>query len=627
MKRTLCLAACLPVLALLTGCVYFNTFFNAEKAYAQALRMREKRIDKNPEDSILATPEEKLKLERSIAKSSKVLELFPDKKKYQPKAIFLIGESYLAMGEYAKAIQKYDELKRFYPAAEEMRVAEFHRAKSLFLNGQYPFARTALEKVIAGTDNPEFRREAMIYLAQLEVKNNSPQAALDLYERLLKEQAHSPLARANVHFEAARLAFELGRWEQARGHAKAEEIGKLPSRLRYRCDMLSAECLYRLGKVPEGIGELEAMLGIRLYAVFIPEIDLKLAEGRFLLNQPEKAVALLKQVPVRAPKSALSAEAFYRLGEYYLQKLRDEKQAKAFYDSAAAAGSSFRYAILALERSQALARLSELRKAPGQDTAADKAHYRDFMIAELFLFRLDNLDSALVRLDRIVGDTRQDTAFSIRAAYARAFIQEEFKKSKPVSDSLYRYVLDRYPNTEYAKQAERNLGLKPTVQTDEDEAHKLFLAAEAVRFGGSNVVAEAIPAYRKVVAGFPATREAAKAQFVIAMLFDQMIHGEEKVAGSLDSAKVAYSVLRDRYPQSPYFSIAAAKLDAAGVKAAPAAPSRASPSQPGDPRDPRRHPRSVSPTESTAAPPDTSFTPEDKPREELETDYDKVDQY
>ena len=111
----------LPALALLlSGCVYFNTYYNAQKAYDQAIRLREKRLEKTPDDSVLVTNEEKLKLERSIAKSSKVLELYPDKKKYQPKALFLIGEAYLAMGEYARAILKYDELKRFYPQAEEM---------------------------------------------------------------------------------------------------------------------------------------------------------------------------------------------------------------------------------------------------------------------------------------------------------------------------------------------------------------------------------------------------------------------------------------------------------------------------------------------------------------------------
>src|SRR5690606_13619738 len=335
----------------LSGCVYFNTFYNAEKAYAQATRMHAKRMEKNPEDSVLATPEEKLKFERSIAKSSKVLELYPDKKKYQPKALFLIGESYMALGEYSKAILKYEELARFYPQAGEIPTAEFHRAKCLFLNGQYLAARPALEKVMNQAADPAHRHEAMSYLAQLEMQSDSPLAALELYEKLLKEQARTPGARAHAHFEAAKIAFDLKQWERARGHAKAGEIRTLPSMLRYRCDMLAAACLYHLGKARLGLDELEIMLKNRLYAAFIPEIDLQRAQGYFMIGNPAKALELLAGVPKLAPKTSQSAEAFYRLGDHQLLILKNETRAKDFFDSSAAAGIQFEYGALAAERS------------------------------------------------------------------------------------------------------------------------------------------------------------------------------------------------------------------------------------------------------------------------------------
>lgn len=622
-----------PGLALwLGGCVYFNTFYNGQKAYDQGHRMREKRLDKTPDDSVLVTNDEKLKFERAITKGSKVLEIYPTKKKYQPKALFLIGESYLAMGEYAKAILKYEELKRFYPDAEEMKVANFHHAKALYLNGQYSFAKPALEKIVA--DGPaEFRGEALEFLAKLAVDENSPTAALELYEKLLKESVTNKDARANVHFEAAKLAFTLKLWERARGHAKAEEIERLGSRIQVRADLLAAECLFKLGKVGEGIAELEAMLKVRLYASFAPEINLKMVEGYFLLGQTDKALALLLKVPGLAPKSTFAAEAFYRLGEHHWLKRKDEVKAKDYYDSSAAAGTQFEYGALAQEKSQALARLAELRKST--DTTAKEVHYRDFMIAELFLFRLDNIDSALGRLDRIVKDPRQDSNHSMRAAYARAFIQDEFKKSKPESDSLYKYVLDNYPNTDYAKQAERNMGLKPSVQTDEDQAHKLFLEAEALRFGGGNLTQAVVPAYAKVVSAYPRTREAARAQFAIAMIYEGLSFGEEKVPGGLDSAKSAFYAVRESYPGTPYEKVAHAKLESAGIQpGSRSAPKPAAPA-PGTPAPSSPVPAAATPAATPAVPAPTpapaadttSPANEDRPKEELETDYENVDQY
>lgn len=674
----------LSIAAGMSGCVYFNTFFNAQKAYDQAVRLHEKRIGKNPEDSVLVTPEEKTKLERAIAKSSKVLELFPEKKKYQPKALFLIGESYLAMGEYSKAILKYEELARFYPGAKEIPEADFHHAKAMFLNGQYLVARPALEKVVNSSPNSDYRLEAMEYLAKLELADNSPAAALDMYEKLLKDNARTPEARATAHFEAAKLAFDLKQWERARGHAMDKDQKHLPTMLRYRCAMLAAECLYRLDKVQAGIDELAVMKKNRLYYKQVPEIDLKLAQGHFMLRQPSQAVDLLTGVPKLAPKTAFAAEAFYRLGDYHLRELKDEKGAKAFFDSASVAGSSYEYGILAAERSAALGRLADLRKPA--DSSARDSHYRDFMIAELFLFRLETVDSALGHLDRIVEDPRQDSTHTMRAAYARAFIQDEFKQSKPVSDSLYRYVLEKYPNTEYAKQAERNLGLKPSVQTDEDSAHKLFLEAEAIRFGGGDLGAAVIPAYAKVVAQHGATRDAAKAQFVIAMIYEQMANGEEKVAGSLDSAISAHQSTRERYPQTPYGMASETKLAAANIKPrskgpapaapvsvpAPAAPSSPAPAAgapaagapaagaatPNAPAPAPGAPAATVPSTPAAAPahgtpaheqyrggrpsPDTappatteappaadtaSAAPEGKTKEVLDSDYENVDQY
>src|SRR3954466_1018030 len=95
---------------LLGGCVYFNTFFNAEKAYHQALALREKRMSQNPDDSVNVSPDEKVKLQPAIDKCSKLLALDPDRLDYAPKALFLMGESYLLMADYSSAVQKYEEL-------------------------------------------------------------------------------------------------------------------------------------------------------------------------------------------------------------------------------------------------------------------------------------------------------------------------------------------------------------------------------------------------------------------------------------------------------------------------------------------------------------------------------------
>ncbi len=558
--------------SLLSGCVYFNTFYNAEKAFEEAMRLKKERFGKNPEDTVLVSSDEKLKLERSIAKASKVLELYSDKTEYQPRALFLIGESFLEMGEYDKAVRKYDELARYYPNAEQVPLARFHRSKALFLDGQYTFAKPALEEIVNTSPNLRWRHEAMLYLAQLEASNDSPLAALELYEKLLAQENQPERTRANIRLEAAKLAFSLKQWERARKHALAAEISKLPDPLPLRAYLLAAQSLYEMGRYGDAVAELRALLEVKNNRSYRPEIQLPLAQALLADGKPAEAVELWLGVAKLSPKTVFAAEAFFLLGEHYLKNDRDEKKAKTFYDSSFAAGEFPPHTTKARDRSDALDRLAQLRSDTSK--TATSPHYNDFMIAELFLFQLENLDSALSRLDFIVMDSTVDSVFGVRAAYARAFIHEEFKDSKPRADSLYRFVLEKYPGTEYAKQAERNMGLKPTVETDEDKAHALFLEAEKLRFDGEDALGVAVPAYRRVVESYPDTRAAARSQLNVAMLFEA---GMQTDGLLLDSAKQAYIQLHDRYPSTRYGLVAKEKLSAAGISTSAAPASGKSP--------------------------------------------------
>lgn len=603
------------------GCVYFNTYFHANKAYKQATRMREKRLNADPEDTVRVSAEEKLKLERAIAKGSKVLELYPEKTEYVPKAVFIIAESYLDMGEWAKAIQKYDELLRYYPDAEQAPMAEFHRAVALFENGSLLEAANALAAVMAKNPGPEIRREALLLSARLEVQNESPAKALDLYESMIA-QTQSERARAGARWEAARLAYDLGQWERARKHAFHDDRKRLPLLLRYKSEMLGVRACYELKQPETALQWLEEMADRKEYIPFRPEIALRRAQGLEMQGKWDAAEQAYLSVPKNAPATELAAEAYFRLGEHTLQVLKNEKEAKVHFDSAAAMGTGFDYGARGAERSAALSRLFELREAPPMDSSRPRS--QDFLIAELFLFNLDRADSALARLDSIVAAPKTDTFHAVRAAYARAYIREEIQGEKAKGDSLYRYVLENYPGTEWAKQAEANLGRPPTVVTRADEAHRLFLEAEKKRFAGEDVPAQVIPAYRKVVDSFPGTPDAPKAQYVVARLFEIKARESDSTGGEawLDSAKTAYSSLRENFGGTEYGRVSSEKLAAAGIAPVlkPTPPTTAPPPPPAGGE--RGHESRDGGQETTEIP--ATESPSGSQREELEGGGDDV---
>ena len=565
LSRTASLALLLVSGFALQGCsVYYNTYFNAEKAYDQALRLRDKRLELNPEDTLVVAPEEKAKLERAIVKSSKVLELWPNNKKYAPKAVFLIAESYLLMEDYDQAAQKYAEFIRYFPTHEKIPVARAHYAKALYLDGQNLNARDELAALLATNPQGEAKREALLLSARMQVDENSGAEGLALYEKLLEEGAFAtPEARSEAHWQAAQLAYGLGQWERARRHALAPEISILPPRLQYRNHKLAILCLYELGRYDEGIAEAVSLAKGKQYRLVRPELQLLEARGREGKRDWAGAEALYRKVVKVSDRTAVEAEAFYRIALHFWNVADREDSARVYFDSAAAAGRQFEFGALGDQKAQALARIIELRVVDTTGADSTRPHYRDFTIAEIFLLDLERTDSARVHLNRIAADTLEDSLHTRRALYALAYLEEE-AGNKARADSLYRALMKRYPGTEWAKQSEKNLGLPPTVQTIEDKAHILFLEAERRRFAGDDVATRVIPAYREVATQYPTAREAAKALFVVAFLREGQAITPPISAVAVDSAKAAYEAVRKGYPGTIYADEAGARLEGSG---------------------------------------------------------------
>ncbi len=553
---------------LLAGCAnfraYYNAYFNAEKAFKRADILKERRLKKNPLDSVDLAPEEKKQYERAIEKGSKVLELYGHKpNKYLSKSLFIMAESYLKLKEYRKAIRKYEELEKAYPKFEKMPLVQFHKAKCIFLSAAYPEARRALLDFIASTKNPKFKYEAMEDLAKLERENNSDAAGLAAYQELLKEKGLKPKTRALIIYECARLSFNLEKWKESREYATSKDIALLEPDMRYQCDFMAARCAYNLGDRKLGVEEMKKVLGKELYSKFRPETQIFLAGWYFESGNNKEAVDLLDNVNTVTHRSKYSAESYYMLGEYQLTSVKNEDKALENYDSSSVCGDTLEFALKSKERAKSLRRLQELRAGSDSGKTMDEMT-REFYMAELFLFKLDNPDSAISHMNNIVEDTARDSTYSLKAAYARAYITDEFKKDKNKSDSLYKWVIENYPGTDYAKQAEYNMGAVPSIETDEDKAHKLFLEAEELNFNGYDLKEQVIPAFEKVIAEYPQTKEAAKAQFVIAMLYERDAENGEDY--SLYQAKLAHQKLRQQYPKSDYYSLSNEKLIQAGIR-------------------------------------------------------------
>ncbi len=85
--------------------------------------------------------------------------------------------------------------------------------------------------------------------------------------------------------------------------------------------------------------------------------------------------------------------------------------------------------------------------------------------------------------------------------------------------------------------------------------------ADALFFDISKGPIEAMPEYQSFIVYFPKHREAAYAQFMVAMCYFMQINGPDRDQSYVDMAMSEFNKLKENYPQSPYSSMADKYID------------------------------------------------------------------
>ena len=237
-------------------------------------------------------------------------------------------------------------------------------------------------------------------------------------------------------------------------------------------------------------------------------------------------------------------------------------QAVIYYDSSFISRTISEYGRKSRDLRDALKRLIALRNRNDGDRKKDSIpnvngfFSNEFQIAELFLFKLSEVDSAVKRLDAIIDQNAEDTARVMRATYARAFIYDEFKGDEDKAFELYKEIIEKYPNTEYAKQAQANMGMRVTAKTSEDLAKERYLHAESLWTVASEMpldqmdlvdsaYAVAFAAFDSIYQEFPETETGVQALYMKAIYFQM---NPERV----DSAMAVYRVLSSKHGATPW---------------------------------------------------------------------------
>jgi tetratricopeptide (TPR) repeat protein len=537
--------------------------FNAERLYEEATELRTARLDSIPDETqSYPGSEESQKYEKIIEKGSRVLERFPNNKKRTAEAVFLIAESYRHKGDWPKAITKYDEYERYFADNDSMRTVEYQRAYCLYRNQEYNISRFALEPVVASKDHPYYF-QGLNLLSLLNEKSEIPEQAIAALEALLADKNGTPYMKGKAHFRLAGLYFKMEEWDKAHEHYNAKEIENLNDRERQTAGEQSAECLVNKKEYLKAADEFKALYKVEAYEKQRPTYLVRIGENTLWAGRDADAFVIFNKVNTEYPRSEPSARSYFNMGDFEQTKKLDYELAMSYYDSSYIARSISEYGLKSRERRNALRNLVSMRDRneeileKNKDSIPDmKSFFKtEFMIAELFLLKLSEADSAIARLTNVI-EKSDDSANVMRAAYARAFIYDEFLHDPDTAEELYKEIIEKYPNTDYAKQAQTNLGMHVTVKTNEDIARDRYMVAESLWTVASEMpvskmelvdsaYATAFAAFDSLYREYPHTQSGVQALYMKAVYFQM---NPERI----DSAVAVYRNLRDNYSQTPW---------------------------------------------------------------------------
>lgn len=424
--------ALLGLVLLISACAYYNTFYNAKNYYRDGVSLlAQKQISK-------AKP----KFEKAIEKSARVISSWP-RSAWVDDATYLIGMSYYHLGQYGRAVRQFEQLSLAFPRSPLVPNAELQRGLALFRDGEYGLALVVLENL--RRRYPRMADAAAYYVASSYYDREDYARAVDSLAAFVQHYPRSRYVPIAVE-QLAASCMRLKRWEQAEyWYRRVVQIARDPKQ-RTSVMLEMAEAMLEQAKYDVAAEQARQVLG--RYRDLDDRARLILGKAEY--NQGKYRQALDTWSKIRS-SSDFGAEAFFRIGRHY-EESGDFVKAKAYYDTAKTRRADSDYGMLAVKR------LALLDAVTSGDLSGRSSAKAKFLLAEVHNLNLGDYEGAM-QLYQSIYDSFPETDWAPKALLAKAWILRRVKADSGNAAILLKKIIAEYPDTEYADEARRWMGL------------------------------------------------------------------------------------------------------------------------------------------------------------------------
>ena len=565
---------------LLTGCAYFNTFYNATTYYETGVAAlgaasggAEAPLSKPAGDA----------LAKAIEKSLKVIDTYPESR-YVDDAFFILGRSHFHRREYGLAERYLGQLLAEYPWSPFSNETRVWLARVHAQLGLLEAVEADLAPILAMPNPPRaLLTDIYVLRGEMAVRRGDLPAAMSAFERGA-ETAGDAALRAGIYHQLYTLAVEQEAYDRALEFLDRYARTVPSEKKRVAARLSRVQLMQKGGDLDRVYREIRNMVALSEFAGIVPGLVLELGKIELQQGDRDAAVEHFVEVAEEFPALPEAGEAAYRAGVIYLAEGHEIDVAKGYLKRVKRSSPYYQMAREKLDQLIALDRLTtdieKLRlqlgmsgspnpvdvrtreqpanerpfarmdeEAEAESTEAMEAEidtagvrqelaYALFRQAEIHLFDMNNPEPALGTMSEIVS-TLGETSVAAQAAYVLFVTSRENQQQADFWQAL---LLEKYPDTPYSRLLSGAGTSVGTPLLDD-------LTARADEEVGRRP-AKALGLFRRISKQFSTEHSS----FAIAYLYDEYL-------AQLDSAIVAYDEYLTFYPDGSHQQLASDRLE------------------------------------------------------------------
>ena len=387
------LSVLLTLILITSGCVYYNTFYNAEKFFKEAQEM-ELNDEGRPKTNAIQ------KYNKVIKKCGIVLEYY-EGSKYTDDALLLMAKSFFYIGRnYTQTISTLEDMVKFYPESELVPEAKLYIARAKYEFRQEEEAYNLLHEFLVNNDFKDYHPKALQILANYRLQEND-YVQTDYYlNRIIKEYPNSD--------EYEEAFFLQGKSQNEAGfHDKSNEIflkllkSKVTRKTKFNAKYYIALNHLLSGEYQQAADYSTKLLKDEYRDNKISRIRLVQARSYAELGDVDNAIALLEAIAEDNKRTSVSAQAFYFLGEIYFYKLKEYSTAIEFYNKVKNEDRNSEYLENSISQSAIASQIIQYYN-PNSIISVEELINQQFKLAEFYIEYLEMPDSALIVYNDII---------------------------------------------------------------------------------------------------------------------------------------------------------------------------------------------------------------------------------